>query len=109
MLSAGESALLIYAPLNGPRDYSQAIRLEYAHVSDEAFREGQEKVMAGFLERPIYRTGWSIGREERARENIARELGRLRSGDLVQPIPASPRLHEPVMIQACPKARGRGK
>lgn len=61
-------------------DYSQAIRREYAHVSDEAFRAGREKVMAGFLERPIYRTEWFIGREERARENIVRELGRLVGG-----------------------------
>jgi predicted metal-dependent HD superfamily phosphohydrolase len=64
-------------------DYCQAIRREYAHVSDEAFREGRAKVMAGFLERPIYRTEWFIGREERARENIVRELGRLRGDALV--------------------------
>jgi predicted metal-dependent HD superfamily phosphohydrolase len=62
-------------------DYCQAIRREYAHVSDDAFREGRAKVMAGFLERPIYRTEWFIDREQRARENIARELGRLRRGD----------------------------
>ena len=62
-------------------DYCQAIRREYAHVSDEAFREGRAKVMAGFLERPIYRTEWFIGREVRARENIARELSRLRRGE----------------------------
>ena len=65
------------------KDYCQAIRQEYAHVSDEAFRAGRAKVMAGFLERPIYRTEWFIGREARARENIARELGRLRGGALV--------------------------
>ena len=29
-------------------DYCQAIRREYAHVGDEAFREGRAKVMAGF-------------------------------------------------------------
>lgn len=62
-------------------DYCQAIRQEYAHVNAEAFREGRAKVMAGFLERPIYRTEWFIGREERARENIVRELGRLRGGE----------------------------
>lgn len=61
-------------------DYCQAIRREYAHVSDEAFREGRAKVMAGFLERPIYRTEWFIDREERARENIVLELGRLVGG-----------------------------
>lgn len=62
-------------------DYCQAIRREYAHVGDDAFRVGRAKVMAGFLEWPIYRTEWFIGREERARENIARELGRLRGGE----------------------------
>ena len=63
-------------------DYCQAIRQEYAHVSDDAFRECRAKVMAGFLERPIYGTEWFIGREERARENIVRELGSLRGGEL---------------------------
>lgn len=62
-------------------EYCLAIREEYGHVSDEAFREGRAKVMAGFLERPIYRTEGFIGREEQARENIARELGRLRGGE----------------------------
>lgn len=61
-------------------DYCRAIRNEYAHVSDEAFREGRAKVMAGFLERPIYRTEWFIEREERARENIVRELDSLQGG-----------------------------
>ncbi len=58
-------------------DYCQAIRREYAHVSEEAFREGRARVMAGFLDRPIYRTRWFLDREEGARENIVRELGRL--------------------------------
>ncbi len=71
ILSAGPEA---YA------DYCQAIRQEYAYVSDEAFREGRTKVMAGFLERPIYRTPWFIERERRARENIGLELGRLSTG-----------------------------
>jgi predicted metal-dependent HD superfamily phosphohydrolase len=54
--------------------YCRAIRQEYAHVSDEAFRKGRAKVMAGFLEGPIYRTVWFRGREERARANIQAEL-----------------------------------
>lgn len=62
-------------------DYCEAIRREYAHVSDEDFRAGRAKVMAGFLKRPIYRTEWFIGREEQARENIGREIDRLRRGE----------------------------
>ena len=57
--------------------YCLAIRQEYAHVADEAFREGRAKVMASFLVRPIYRTPWFAPREDRARGNIARELVRL--------------------------------
>jgi predicted metal-dependent HD superfamily phosphohydrolase len=61
-------------------DYCQAIRQEYSHVSDEAFRAGRAKVMAGFLERPIYRTAWFRGREEWARANIGSELECLSAG-----------------------------
>ena len=57
--------------------YTRAIRLEYGHVPDEAFREGRAKVMGYFLSRPIYRTPGFLPREERARRNITRELERL--------------------------------
>lgn len=57
--------------------YTRAIRLEYGHVPDQAFREGRAKVMAHFLSRPIYRSPGFLPREERARRNIAHELERL--------------------------------
>jgi predicted metal-dependent HD superfamily phosphohydrolase len=57
--------------------YCRAIRREYAHVDDESFRAGRAKVMAAFLQRPIYRTQFFAAREERARANIQRELASL--------------------------------
>jgi predicted metal-dependent HD superfamily phosphohydrolase len=58
--------------------YDRAIRLEYAHVGDEAFAAGRAKVLRQFLERPaIYSTesfrGWY---EAAARENLARAIAR---------------------------------
>lgn len=57
--------------------YSRAIHLEYSHVPSQAFREGRAKVMEHFLSQPIYRTAGFLPREERARQNISRELERL--------------------------------
>lgn len=63
--------------------YARSIRREYAHVGDRAFREGRTRVIEGFLDRPIYRSSGFIGREERARENMRRELACLRSGGML--------------------------
>lgn len=63
-------------------DYARAIRREYAHVSDEAYRAGRRRVLAAFLARPrIYRTDhlhqiW----DAKARSNIASEIAQLRDG-----------------------------
>ena len=63
--------------------YTSAIRKEYAHVPDDAFRTGRAKVLVSLLELPaIYRLGplkdeW----EARARANLERELRALASGD----------------------------
>lgn len=65
----------------GPRylQYSSAVRAEYAHVSEDAFREGRARILVSYLDRPtIYRTEtarhlW----EERARANLLREIGQL--------------------------------
>ena len=57
--------------------YTAAIRREYAHVPDEAFRKGRSAVMAGFLTKPIYRTAFFTPRENQARDNITRELEQL--------------------------------
>jgi predicted metal-dependent HD superfamily phosphohydrolase len=57
--------------------YTRAIRQEYGHVPDGAFRAGRKKVMEHFLAGPIYRTAAFLPREERARGNILREVERL--------------------------------
>ncbi len=60
--------------------YVRAVRTEYAHVSDEAWRKGRPAVMRTFLERPrIYHGNWAgrDARETQARANIAREIADL--------------------------------
>jgi predicted metal-dependent HD superfamily phosphohydrolase len=60
--------------------YTAAIRREYAHVPEDAFRDGRAQVLKALLELPsIYRldplrAAW----EERARANLSRELQVLR-------------------------------
>lgn len=62
--------------------YAAAIRREYAHVPEPAYRAGRAKVLAGFLAMPaIYRVealreAWEAG----ARRNLAREIASLQSG-----------------------------
>lgn len=59
--------------------YATAVRAEYAHVDDEAWRAGRRAVLRSFLDRPrIFRT--TVGRERwesRARINISSELASL--------------------------------
>lgn len=59
--------------------YARAVREEYAHLPDEAWRRGRAAALQRFLGAPvIYPDPWMRGaREERARANIARELERL--------------------------------
>jgi predicted metal-dependent HD superfamily phosphohydrolase len=63
-------------------EYTAAIRREYAHVPDEAFRAGRTQVLQALLELPsIYRLAplkdaW----EEKARANLTTELGVLGAG-----------------------------
>jgi predicted metal-dependent HD superfamily phosphohydrolase len=55
--------------------YERAIRQEYAHVPDEAFRAGRSAVLKKFLARDrIYATDAFRTLEERARQNLARSL-----------------------------------
>jgi predicted metal-dependent HD superfamily phosphohydrolase len=60
--------------------YTEAVRREYAHVPEEAFRAGRTQVLKALLELPtIYRleplrSAW----EDRARANLTRELKVLR-------------------------------
>jgi predicted metal-dependent HD superfamily phosphohydrolase len=60
--------------------YTAAIRREYAHVPDDAFRDGRAQVLTALLELPsIYRLGpLHAAWEERARANLSRELQVLR-------------------------------
>lgn len=64
--------------------YDQAIRLEYAHVPEQAYRAGRIAVLRSFLARPaIYLTEYFRERfEAAARDNLARSIQSLaiRSG-----------------------------
>lgn len=62
-------------------EYTAAVRVEYAHIPHDTFREGRGRILSTYLDQPhIYRTPaahrmW----EERARENVGRELQLLRA------------------------------
>lgn len=62
-------------------EYERQVRAEYAHVPDEDFRVGRERVLAGFLARPrLYLTEpYRAALEERARANLAASLAALRA------------------------------
>ena len=61
-------------------EYAAAVRVEYAHVPDEAFARGRAAILETYLARPhLYATQaardlW----EQRARANVAREIAELR-------------------------------
>ena len=59
--------------------YERAIRREYAHVPDDAFRAARAAVLRAFLSRPqLFTTGAFASRYEmQARENLARSLSGL--------------------------------
>jgi predicted metal-dependent HD superfamily phosphohydrolase len=59
--------------------YERAIRLEYGHVPEEAFRAGRSRVLRAFLERPsIYATPHFRGLyEQPASRNLRRSIERL--------------------------------
>lgn len=60
--------------------YARAIRLEYAWMPEERYREGRVRILTGFLERPqIYHTAPFRQRfEASARQNLTEEVLRLR-------------------------------
>lgn len=78
VLSDADLAILGAAP-ERYRSYAEAVRREYGHVPDPAFRSGRAQILAGFVARPrIYRTtaageAW----EAAARRNLAAELADL--------------------------------
>jgi predicted metal-dependent HD superfamily phosphohydrolase len=55
------------------------VRSEYAHVPEQAYRQGRRAVLRRFLDRPrLYSTGrFHSTLESRARENLQRALARL--------------------------------
>ncbi len=57
-------------------EYARQVRAEYAHLDDEAFRAGRQRVLSSFLGRPrIYATAaFHDALEQRARANMAGEL-----------------------------------
>lgn len=61
--------------------YARAIRREYAHVPDEAYRAGRAAVLERFASRPVIYPdpGFAAALDAKARANLARELDELRS------------------------------
>lgn len=61
------------------RRYADAIRLEYAHVPEQQFRQGRAKILRGYLDQPtLFRTK-AAGQlwEQQARRNLAAEIDQL--------------------------------
>jgi len=54
--------------------YSQGIREEFKHLSDEVYVKGRTRVLQKFLNKPIYGTRYFRPKEELARKNLEREL-----------------------------------
>jgi predicted metal-dependent HD superfamily phosphohydrolase len=63
------------------RQYAQAIRQEYAHVPDDAYRHGRGQVLTYFLaQKRLYQTAYFFTHlEEQARHNLRQELAALKS------------------------------
>jgi predicted metal-dependent HD superfamily phosphohydrolase len=78
LLSDADLAVLA-APDERYRAYAAAVRREYAHLSDEAFRAGRSAVLRELGERPrLYATPGGVQRwDAAARRNLRRELSRL--------------------------------
>lgn len=60
-------------------EYERQVRAEYAHVPDDAFRDGRRRILQQFLARPvIFRTpAAQHALERRARANLARSIAGL--------------------------------
>lgn len=77
-LCDADLAILATAP-DTYQGYAAAVREEYAFVPDDAFREGRAAVLRHLLGLPrLFRTPYGAAAwEERARENLERELAEL--------------------------------
>lgn len=80
-LCDADLAILATAP-DTYRGYAAAVREEYAFVPEGAFREGRAAVLRHLLGLPrLFRTPYGAAVwEERARENLERELAELTAG-----------------------------
>jgi predicted metal-dependent HD superfamily phosphohydrolase len=60
--------------------YAAAIRKEFAHVPEDAYRAGRADVLSRFTARPVIfpDAAFAMTCEERARDNLARELASLK-------------------------------
>ncbi|WP_435949604.1 HD domain-containing protein [Psychrobacter sp. DM8] len=66
---------ILGAPWVEYEHYTQAVRKEYAHVTQEQYRIGRTKVLEGLLTHPkLYLTEHYHQLESQARENISREI-----------------------------------
>ena len=72
---------LLGAPAGAYHAYTEAVRREYTHVPDDAFRAGRAAVLRGLLAAgPLYRTApGHAAWHERAVANVRAELARLES------------------------------
>ncbi len=70
---------ILGAPAAVYDDYAAAIRTEYRHVPDDAYRAGRAAVLGMFLDRPrLFMTGTAHARfDAAARQNLQRERDRL--------------------------------
>ncbi|HTC96388.1 MAG TPA: phosphohydrolase [Bradyrhizobium sp.] len=60
--------------------YAAAIRKEYAHVPDDAYRAGRTEVLRRFAARPVIfpDADFAQAGEQKARDNLAREIASLK-------------------------------
>lgn len=70
---------ILGAPPQAYDAYAQAVREEYAHVSDDAWRQGRPRVLRHFLEAPAIYPDPAFREtfEVQARANLAREIASL--------------------------------
>lgn len=69
---------ILAAPPERYAVYATDVRTEYAHVPDELFRAGRAAVLRRLLgHRRLFRTPTAAAWEDRARENLSRELDAL--------------------------------
>jgi predicted metal-dependent HD superfamily phosphohydrolase len=63
--------------------YAGAIRREFGHVPDDAYRQGRAAVLERFARRPVIYpdAGFAAELDQPARANLARELAALRSAN----------------------------